>query len=442
MKYMKNVFRHMAMTLLPVLLTFLCFSVPAWADTATHKLVKTSGGDYALNVQGKLRYDNTDESTYKAFTFYPISGISNYTVVMADPGSGKTYDVYFGTAEGSEVFNVTVTGGGGNIRKSVTLVSNRLYYACIEHASVRNTPYNFLISSDDSADISGYTGALGDAEFISTDYTVKVGETIECEGSSRIRGSFLDKAFKAESSDTSVADIIAIARTGNIIYADTAEYYYTLWIKGVGPGTATITLYDDSKKITIDKITVAVTGNGTTGNSGNGTTGGNSGLTSGTGKTGNTGTAGKSGQSSSGSATLSGSYSVGALSYTVKNGKATVKGAKKKAITKITIPSTISIKGKKISVTAIAPNAFKGMKKLKSVVIGKNIASIGKNAFYGCKKLTKITIKTTKLTKQRVGSNAFKGIYKKAVISSHRSKRTSYKKIFLQKGMKKTMRFR
>lgn len=161
------------------------------------------------------------------------------------------------------------------------------------------------------------------------------------------------------------------------------------------------------------------------------------------GKTGNADNTGNSGSGSqSGSTMVSSKYTVGALSYTIKNGKATVKGAKKKAAAKITIPSTVKIKGTKIPVTAIASNAFKAMKNLKSVVIGKNVRTIGKNAFYGCKNLKKITIKTTRLTIKSVASNAFKGIYKRAVISNPGTKKAFYKKLLLKKGMKKTMKFR
>ena len=47
-------------------------------------------------------------------------------------------------------------------------------------------------------------------------------------------------------------------------------------------------------------------------------------------------------------------------------------------ITDLNIPSAITSKGKRYKVTAIAARAFKGNKKLRSVIIGKNIRSIGK----------------------------------------------------------------
>ena len=128
--------------------------------------------------------------------------------------------------------------------------------------------------------------------------------------------------------------------------------------------------------------------------------------------------------------------------FTVKNGSATLKNPKSKTLTKLTIPATIKANGKAVPVTAIAKNAFKGMDKLTTVTIGKNVKTIGAKAFYGCKKLKKITIKSTKLTKKTIGSKAFTGINKKAVIKSPKAKKTAYKKILLKKGMKKTMSFK
>ena len=128
--------------------------------------------------------------------------------------------------------------------------------------------------------------------------------------------------------------------------------------------------------------------------------------------------------------------------FTVKNGSATLKTPKSKTLTKLTIPATIKANGKAVPVTAIAKNAFKGMDKLTTVTIGKNVKTIGAKAFYGCKKLKKITIKSSKLTKKTVGSKAFTGIYKKAVVKCPKAKKAAYKKILLKKGMKKTVKFK
>ena len=135
-------------------------------------------------------------------------------------------------------------------------------------------------------------------------------------------------------------------------------------------------------------------------------------------------------------------YIVGAFSYTVTNNTATIASPKSKTATKVTIPATVKVNGKIVPVTSIAANAFKGMKNLTTVTIGKNVKKIGKNAFNGCKKLKKITIKTTKLTAKTVGAGAFKGINKKAVFKCPKSKKAVYKKILLKKGAKKTMTFK
>jgi hypothetical protein len=88
-------------------------------------------------------------------------------------------------------------------------------------------------------------------------------------------------------------------------------------------------------------------------------------------------------------------------------------------------------------VTAIANSAFKNNKKLTSVVIGKNVVSVGKEAFKGCTKLKKLTVKSVGLKK--VGKNALKGINKKAVIKVPKKKLKTYKKIFKGKGQKSTV---
>ena len=118
-------------------------------------------------------------------------------------------------------------------------------------------------------------------------------------------------------------------------------------------------------------------------------------------------------------------------------------------ITKVTIGN---------NVTKIGSQAFSGCKKLKTVVIGAKVSaisqkafykcttiksitipakvtSIGKSAFASCKNLEKVTIKTTKLTKSKVGSNAFSGISSKAVVKVPKSKVKAYSKLLKEKGI-------
>lgn len=149
------------------------------------------------------------------------------------------------------------------------------------------------------------------------------------------------------------------------------------------------------------------------------------------------------------------------------------------------IPDTVTgADGKVYKVTSIAPNAFKGYKKLNRITLGNNIRSIGKNAFKGCiklktvkldskleeigagafdgckavksitipaklkiigkqafsgcKSLKTIKIKSTSLNK--VGAKALKGIHKKCVIKVPKSKLKAYKKLFKGKGQSKTVK--
>ena len=136
-----------------------------------------------------------------------------------------------------------------------------------------------------------------------------------------------------------------------------------------------------------------------------------------------------------------------------------------KKTTKVVIPATVTISGIKYKVTAISDNACSGCKKIKSVTIGKyvttienkaffkctwlkkitipaSVKKIGKKAFYGCKKLKTITIKTKKLKSKSVGTQAFKGIYKKAVVKVPKKQKKAYQKWLRKKGITKKMKIK
>ena len=98
---------------------------------------------------------------------------------------------------------------------------------------------------------------------------------------------------------------------------------------------------------------------------------------------------------------------------------------------------TVTMKKK---VTQIGARAFYKCKSLKKIVIPASVKKIGKQAFYQCKNLRSITIKTTKLTKKRVGSNAFKGIHAKAKIKVPKKKLALYKKVLRSRGVGKKAR--
>ena len=113
-----------------------------------------------------------------------------------------------------------------------------------------------------------------------------------------------------------------------------------------------------------------------------------------------------------------------------------------KNITSVNIPSTIKIGGKRYKVTGIAANAFKNYKKLKKVTIGANIRNIGKRAFYRCYNLKTVKMKTSKLVNNQVGKQAFKGIYKKAVIKVPKKQLKAYKKLLKIRGVGKKVKIK
>ena len=99
----------------------------------------------------------------------------------------------------------------------------------------------------------------------------------------------------------------------------------------------------------------------------------------------------------------------------------TASGSKK---SKITIPATVT-KGQSIfKVTAIDKKAFYNNKKLKNVVIGLNVTSIGANSFQKCKNLKSIQFLNKKAPKT-VGKNAFKGIKATCKISYPKKMKTA-----------------
>ena len=117
---------------------------------------------------------------------------------------------------------------------------------------------------------------------------------------------------------------------------------------------------------------------------------------------------------------------------------ALVKGSKKKA--KVVIPSAVKKNGVTVYVTAIGNNAFKNRKKVKTVVIGKNVQRIGKKAFAGCRNLRKITVKSRMV--RMVGKKAFQSISGRAVIKVPKQSLKRYQKLFRNKGQRRTVKIR
>lgn len=130
-------------------------------------------------------------------------------------------------------------------------------------------------------------------------------------------------------------------------------------------------------------------------------------------------------------------FNVGVLQYKVtksdaKNGTVAVSKLLKKK-SKVIIPAAVKIDGYTFQVTSIHKQVFQNTKKLKNVVAGKNITSIGAKSFYGCTNLKAIRFMGTKAPK--IGSRAFTGIRKncKITVPKKMSKKNLTK---LKKAMK------
>ena len=123
---------------------------------------------------------------------------------------------------------------------------------------------------------------------------------------------------------------------------------------------------------------------------------------------------------------------------TVAGAALTYKAPTNKKVKKVTIPSTVTIDGVTYKVTNIAPNAFKGCKKLKKITIGAGVTTIGKKAFAGCKNVKNIIVKSKSLKK--IGKNAFKGINKTAKIKVPKNKLKAYKKLFKKAKLEKSIK--
>lgn len=109
-------------------------------------------------------------------------------------------------------------------------------------------------------------------------------------------------------------------------------------------------------------------------------------------------------------------------------------GSDKKSA-KVNIPATVTDGNYKYNVTGINSKAFYKNTKLKSLVVGSNVKSIGAQAFAKCSNLKSIQLKTSLLTKNSVGKQAFTGINKKASVKVPAKKKASYKKWFKSKGL-------
>ena len=134
---------------------------------------------------------------------------------------------------------------------------------------------------------------------------------------------------------------------------------------------------------------------------------------------------------------------VGSLTYKVtksaeKNGTVSCVAANSKKATKVIIPDTVKINGYTFKVTKVEKNAFKGMKKLTNVTVGKNVTAIGSNAWKNCAKLKTVKIKSTKI--KSIGKGAFSGIHKKATITVPAKQKKTYSKKLKTAGFTGTVK--
>ena len=108
-------------------------------------------------------------------------------------------------------------------------------------------------------------------------------------------------------------------------------------------------------------------------------------------------------------------FSTSALAYDVKidgicynlnsvDKTAEVTSGKEEYSGEVVIPSSITSKGQKYTVSSIGFRAFEGCSGLTSVTIPNSVTSIGAEAFFGCSGLTSVTIPNSVTS---IGSYAF-----------------------------------
>jgi hypothetical protein len=111
-----------------------------------------------------------------------------------------------------------------------------------------------------------------------------------------------------------------------------------------------------------------------------------------------------------------------------------------KNLKNVKVPDSVRKDGDVFLVKAIGNNVFKNNSKLTSVVIGKNVESIGANCFSGCKKLKKITFRGTSLKK--VGKNSLKKTKASITVSVPKSVKSKYVKLLKNGGISKKARYK
>lgn len=107
-----------------------------------------------------------------------------------------------------------------------------------------------------------------------------------------------------------------------------------------------------------------------------------------------------------------------------------VKFNRKKAKT-AKVKAVVKFKGKKYKVTGIGAEAFANSK-VKKIIIGKNVQSMGSKVFFKCKKLKQIIIKSAGINSIFV--DTFKGVPRKCKVKVPNFKKSNYKYMFKKYG--------
>ena len=81
------------------------------------------------------------------------------------------------------------------------------------------------------------------------------------------------------------------------------------------------------------------------------------------------------------------------VTYRLEGEEAIVTGAVDPDRKRIVIPSVTKIEGRYYPVTAIEKEAFKGMKELRTVIVGSDVKSVGEGAFDECPNLEHLVFK-------------------------------------------------
>ena len=118
--------------------------------------------------------------------------------------------------------------------------------------------------------------------------------------------------------------------------------------------------------------------------------------------------------------------------YILTGKTATFTGPVDVGVKKLVIQDTVTANGRTYKVTKIEGAACKGLKKLTSLTIGKNVTTIGQFAFSDCGKLKTVTILGTKL--KTFGAGCFENISSKPVFKCPKKKLSAYKKKILGSG--------